>query len=106
MASDTYPHNQSNLIDLPCLSSKDDLLGQKNYVDAFSAFIKDAETPMTIAVQGEWGCGKTSLTNAIASEVCANYHQICRTEKPAEEAPEAKDHRISASGSIRGSTRF
>ena len=50
MASDTYPHNQSNLIDLPRLSSKDDLLGQKNYVDAFSAFIKDAETPMTIAV--------------------------------------------------------
>lgn len=91
MASDTYPHNQSNLIDLPRLSSKDDLLGQKNYVDAFSAFIKDAETPMTIAVQGEWGCGKTSLMNAIASEVCANYHQICRTEKPAEEPPEAKD---------------
>ena len=91
MASDLLQRKQSNLIDLPRLSSRDDLLGQKNYIDAFSAFIKEAETPMTIAVQGEWGCGKTSLMNAIASEVCANYHELCRTEPPTEGTPEVKD---------------
>ena len=91
MASDTSNRKQSNLTDLPRLLSSDDLLGQKNYIDAFSAFIKDAETPMTIAVQGEWGCGKTSLMNAIANEVCANYYALCSSESSAEVAVEQKD---------------
>ena len=91
MASDSFQPKQSNLIDLPQRSSKEDLLGQKNYIDAFSAFIKDAETPMTIAVQGEWGCGKTSLMNAIASEVCANYYALSGQEPFSEPWLEQKD---------------
>ena len=35
------------------------------YIDGLSNFIKDCETPMTIAIQGDWGSGKTSVMNMV-----------------------------------------
>ena len=62
----------SNITDIPLLASDNnsDKLKIQKYIEALSTFISNSETPMTIAVQGEWGCGKTSLMNAIAGRVC------------------------------------
>ena len=68
----------ANIVDLPQGPLAVDLLGQSSYIAALSDFIRNSETPMTIAVQGEWGCGKTSLMNAIAGEVCQNYQRLCQ----------------------------
>lgn len=35
------------------------------YVDVMSDFISTCDTPMTIAIQGDWGTGKTSMMNMI-----------------------------------------
>lgn len=68
----------SNITDIPLLASdsNSDKLKIQNYIEALSTFISNSDTPMTIAVQGEWGCGKTSLMNAIAGRVCVNYYQL------------------------------
>ena len=58
----------SNLIDLPIESSKSDTLDVKVFVKALTDFIAYAETPMTIAIQGEWGSGKTSFMKCNANE--------------------------------------
>lgn len=57
----------SNVIDRPVDGSKDrpDRLDMAAYAEALTKFIKDAQTPLTIALQGEWGSGKTSLMNAL-----------------------------------------
>ncbi|MCI6448902.1 MAG: P-loop NTPase fold protein [Succinivibrio sp.] len=55
--------------DLPVDSKKDDIFEVSNYVNALSAFIKECTTPMTIAIQGTWGAGKTSLMNLIREEL-------------------------------------
>lgn len=41
----------------------------KNYVDALSDFILNCDTPMTIAIQGDWGSGKTSFMNIIRNNI-------------------------------------
>lgn len=48
----------TNIVDIPQSPLADDLLGQSSYISALSNFIRHAQTPMTIAVQGEWGAGK------------------------------------------------
>jgi hypothetical protein len=37
----------------------------KAYAEALTAFVKGARAPLTIALQGEWGSGKTSLMNSL-----------------------------------------
>ncbi len=54
----------SNLTDRPAQANEDSL-NMKNYADALKEFIADAEAPLTIALQGEWGSGKTSLMTAL-----------------------------------------
>lgn len=46
-----------------------DALGVTDYVHALSRFVQDCQTPMTIAIQGDWGSGKTSLMNLMRDEV-------------------------------------
>lgn len=47
-------------------------LGTKNYVDGLAKFIKNSATPLTVALQGEWGSGKTSLMSKLERELCGN----------------------------------
>lgn len=54
----------SNLTDLPAKANQD-RLNMKNYAEALTQFLTDAQSPLTIALQGEWGSGKTSLMNAL-----------------------------------------
>ncbi|APT85272.1 KAP family P-loop NTPase fold protein [Corynebacterium aquilae] len=42
-----------------------DLLNLGNYATGLAAFMRGCETPMTVAIQGDWGSGKTSLMNMV-----------------------------------------
>ncbi len=44
---------------------EDDYFKISKYTDGLSKFILQCETPMTIAIQGDWGSGKTSFMNLI-----------------------------------------
>ena len=46
---------------------KDEMLGLTRYALALSQFIVQCGTPMTIAIQGDWGTGKTSMMRLIES---------------------------------------
>lgn len=58
---ETKTQKKSCLTDRPLQSKKDDNLNAKDYANALARFIKDADTPVTIGIQGGWGSGKTSL---------------------------------------------
>ena len=44
---------------------KTDTLNLLPYAEALRDFIHDCETPMSIAIQGDWGTGRTSLMNML-----------------------------------------
>ena len=62
----------SNVVDRPITDMGGDSLEMVNYADALADFIRSAQTPMTIALQGEWGSGKTSLMNSLCGMLCRN----------------------------------
>lgn len=55
--------------DTPVSGQTQDRLGMMPYARALASFIASCETPMTVAVQGGWGCGKTSLLNLVKAEL-------------------------------------
>ena len=64
------PTKSTNIIDSPLGGTEKDLLGVSDYVNALSRFLSSASMPTTIAIQGEWGSGKTSFMNQIKSQLC------------------------------------
>lgn len=52
---------KSCITDIPLPSLKSDDLNASEYADALADFIVNADTPVTIGIQGGWGSGKTSL---------------------------------------------
>lgn len=71
---------KSSIIDVPRKHTQDDLFGIQVYQDALIKYIKLTDTPITIALQGEWGSGKTSLMNLLRYNLCevdnAPYYPI------------------------------
>ena len=61
------------LVDTPILSTNDDSMGIGLYVEALADVIADAGTPLTIAIQGEWGSGKTSFMNQLSEKLCSPF---------------------------------
>lgn len=61
---------KTSIIDVPRKYTQDDLFGIHVYQDALVEYIRYTETPITIALQGEWGSGKTSLMNLLRWELC------------------------------------
>jgi hypothetical protein len=61
---------KSSVIDIPRKKSEADLFGIQKYQNALVEFINHSHTPLTIALQGEWGSGKTSLMNLLDDELC------------------------------------
>jgi len=59
-----------NIIDKPRMAGAPDLLGVDKYMHALINFIETCNMPTTIAVQGEWGSGKTSMLNQIRHHLC------------------------------------
>ena len=41
----------------------------EKYINGLRTFITECQTPITIAVQGDWGSGKTSVMNMVISEL-------------------------------------
>ena len=69
---------KSSIVDLPRKKDQKDLFGIEKYQDALVEFIKESNTPLTIALQGEWGSGKTSLMNMLEDELCSkgNFYRV------------------------------
>lgn len=55
--------------DLPITDSKQEKFGLASYIEALADFIHECDTPMTIAIQGTWGTGKTSLMNLVGNQL-------------------------------------
>ena len=51
---------KSSIIDVPRKHTQEDLFGIQAYQDALIEYVELTDTPITIALQGEWGSGKTS----------------------------------------------
>lgn len=60
------------LRDMPLEDSTEETLGLGEYAEALSDFIQQCETPLTIALQGDWGSGKTSLMNVVKKNIERN----------------------------------
>ena len=56
----------TGIADKPALEDKFKI---QKYINGLAAFIKDCEVPMTIAVQGDWGTGKTSIMEMVRKEL-------------------------------------
>lgn len=61
---------KSSVIDIPRKYTEEDLFGINKYQKALTKFITLTNTPITIALQGEWGSGKTSLMNQLRWDLC------------------------------------
>lgn len=61
---------KSSIIDVPRKHTQEDLFGIQVYQDALIKYIRLTDTPITIALQGEWGSGKTSLMNLLRYNLC------------------------------------
>ena len=55
--------------DKPLGESGQDLFDVSVYIDSLADFILNCSTPMTIAIQGDWGSGKTSMMQLIKSKL-------------------------------------
>ncbi len=66
----------SGLIDKPIEKLDDDCFEVGNYIYALAKFIEECDTPMTIAVQGDWGSGKTSIMSMVRNELKKEIHSI------------------------------
>ncbi|MDE5684429.1 MAG: KAP family NTPase, partial [Muribaculaceae bacterium] len=58
-----------SLSDIPLSETTNDF-GTDSYVRGLVKFIENSEAPITIALQGEWGSGKTSLMNSLYKRLC------------------------------------
>jgi len=57
------------LRDNPIDAVEEECLGLDVHARALTQFVTRCETPMTIALQGDWGCGKTSMMNLIRNSL-------------------------------------
>lgn len=65
----SYTGNVDQPLDPENNDNDKDLLKVGPYIEGLSDFIRTCATPMTIAIQGDWGTGKTSMMNMIRSKV-------------------------------------
>lgn len=60
------------LKDVPIERQDDEALGLKSYADVLTEFVAECDTPITVALQGDWGSGKTSLMNLMKESLEKN----------------------------------
>ncbi len=58
--------------DKPTKELREDEFGIQQYIAGLKEFILKCDTPMTIAIQGDWGSGKTSMMNMIREQLGEN----------------------------------
>lgn len=66
----------SSIVDVPKKADSEDLFGINKYEKGLIRFISNADTPITVAIQGEWGSGKTSLMNSLQNALCGDLQHI------------------------------
>ena len=66
---------KSTVVDSPVMKGENDLLNLNDYRKALIDFLKHAQTPITISLQGEWGSGKTSLMRSLEDALCIKENQ-------------------------------
>lgn len=49
-----------------------DMLNISQYIKGLTAFVRNCETPMTLAIQGKWGTGKSSIMKLLQNELDNN----------------------------------
>lgn len=54
--------------DIPLSGKQKDMLGTEKYITGLEKFIEGCCTPMSIALQGDWGTGKTSFINKMMDD--------------------------------------
>lgn len=62
--------NKTSLSDIPFNGEQNDF-GTERYVNGLIRFIEQSDAPITIALQGEWGSGKTSLMTRLERALCS-----------------------------------
>ncbi len=65
--------------DIPVETLEQDEFGIRRYVQGLCSFIRSSDTPITIALHGEWGSGKTSFMKMMENCLCAEH--IPRAER-------------------------
>jgi GTPase SAR1 family protein len=58
-------NSRTSITDLPRITGESDQFKIARYENGLIRFIESTATPITIALQGEWGSGKTSLMNSL-----------------------------------------
>ncbi|HPS90262.1 MAG TPA: P-loop NTPase fold protein, partial [Methanosarcina vacuolata] len=53
------------------ISTKEDVLGFRPYVEAIAEFLtaEGTKPPITLSIEGQWGCGKSSFMNQLKEEI-------------------------------------
>ena len=64
-----YKDNKTSISDIPFSEERNDF-GTERYVNGLIRFIEQSDAPITIALQGEWGSGKTSLMSRLVRALC------------------------------------
>jgi len=65
------------ITDIPCSEEQQDMLDITKYVEGLEKFIKKCPTPMSIAIQGDWGTGKTSTINMLQKRLEVTEYIKC-----------------------------
>ncbi|MCM1331531.1 MAG: KAP family NTPase [Bacteroides sp.] len=60
---------KTSLSDMPFKEMENDF-GTERYVNGLIKFIENSSAPITIALQGEWGSGKTSMMTRLERSLC------------------------------------
>lgn len=74
--------SNSSITDIPRDVQRDeaDQFGISPFEKGLVRFVEHTSTPITIALQGEWGSGKTSLMNSLKNSLCtapeSAYHSV------------------------------
>ena len=55
--------------DIPLSDINEDKFKVSKYIEGLSKFIRECDTPMTIAIQGDWGSGKTSIMKLVQNDI-------------------------------------
>jgi len=63
------------------IPAEEDKFEIQKYINGLTKFIEDCDTPMTIAIQGDWGTGKTSVMKMVRKGLEGKFSNIiwCKT---------------------------
>lgn len=69
------------ITDLPIQSRDEDNLKVLMYIEGLTEFIRSCATPMTLALQGDWGVGKTSFMNLVIDQLENENESVDSTDR-------------------------